>query len=183
MAVAILVVASAAVALIYLNKEPSDGSSSGTISIVDDRGRTVNLTAEPQRIISLGSAFTEIIFELDAKDRVVGVDKSSMWLVNKTTDNIADLGGVSSLGVESMMALDPDLVVIWNFNMYSNFITNMESSNITVAAFYPKNITSILSTIEVLGEAVGEKTKAQEMVDGIQDRIDAVVEKTSDLSP
>ena len=180
--VAMLVVASAAVALIYLNKGSSNDDTAGAVSIVDNRGKTINLTEAPQRIISLGSAFTEIMFDLDAKDRVVGVDTSSAWLLGNATDHITNLGGVSSLGVESIMALDPDLVVLWNFNMYQTFITNMENSNITVATFYPKNVTTILSTIEVLGTALGEKTKALEMVNGIQTRIDAVVEKTADLT-
>jgi iron complex transport system substrate-binding protein len=180
--IAVLVVASAAVAIMYLNNDGNDGGTAGAISVVDDRGKTVNLTAAPARIVSLGSAFTEIIFELDARDRVVGVDSSSMWQVNNQTDNIANLGGVSSLGVESVLALDPDLVVIWNFNMYSSFITNMEGSNLTVVAFYPKNVTTIMKTVEVLGEAIGEKDKAEAMTAGMQARIDAVVQKTSSLS-
>jgi iron complex transport system substrate-binding protein len=180
--IAVLVVASAAVAIMYLNNDGNDGGIAGAISVVDDRGKTVNLTAAPARIVSLGSAFTEIIFELDARDRVVGVDSSSMWQVNNQTDNIANLGGVSSLGVESVLALDPDLVVIWNFNMYSSFITNMEGSNLTVVAFYPKNVTTIMKTVEVLGEAIGEKDKAEAMTAGMQARIDAVVQKTSSLS-
>ncbi|OPX67222.1 MAG: Cobalamin-binding protein precursor [Methanomassiliicoccales archaeon PtaB.Bin215] len=182
--VAVLVVASAAAALIFLNKDASDGGTTGTISFVDDRGKTVNLSSAPQRIISLGSAFTEIIFDLDAQDRVVAVDKSSMWLVenNTGTENITNLQSVSSLSVESIMNQNPDLVVIWNFNMYSTFISNMENAGITVATFYPKNVSSILDTIKVLGKAIGEESKALEMVSDMQDRIDAVLEKTSDLT-
>lgn len=178
--IAVLVIASAAMALLYLNKGGSGGNVAGDISFTDDRGKTINLTAAPERIICLGSAFTEIAFDLDAKGRVVAVDSSSGWLLSEG-DSITNLGGVSSLGVESIMALDPDLVVIWNFNMYSAFIENMENSNISVAAFYPKNVTTILHTIEVMGEAIGEKVKAQEMVTSIQARIDAVVQKTADI--
>ncbi len=182
--VAVLVVASAAVAMIYLNKNDSSDGTTGTISVLDDRGISVNLTAAPERIISLGSAFTEIIFDLEAKDKVVAVDKSSMWLVENTTgtENITNLQGVSTLSVESILALDPDLVVIWNFGMYSTFITNMESSGIPVAAFYPKNVTTILGTIERLGELIGEKSKAQVMVAEMNARIEAVLEKTANIS-
>jgi len=178
--IAVLVIASAAAAMLLLNKGGNNENIAGDISFTDDRGKTINLTAAPKRIISLGSAFTEIAFDLGAKDRVVAVDSSSAWLLSDG-DGITNLGGVSSLGVESIMALDPDLVVIWNFNMYSAFIENMENSNISVAAFYPKNVTTILHTIEVMGEAIGEKAKAQQMVAGIQTRIDAVVQKTADI--
>ncbi len=182
--VAVLVIASAAVAIIYLNKDDPNGGTAGAISVLDDRGKFVNLTGAPERIVSLGSAFTEIIFDLEAKDKVVAVDKSSMWLVenNTGTENITNLQGVSTLSVESILAQNPDLVVIWNFGMYSTFITNMENAGVTVAAFYPKNVTTILKTIEVLGEAIGEKAKAQEMVSDMNDRIDAVLEKTANIS-
>jgi iron complex transport system substrate-binding protein len=179
--IAVLVIASAAAAMLYLNKDGSRGNTAGAISITDDRGKTVNLTAAPQRIICLGSAFTEIAFDLGAKDRVVAVDSSSAWQLSDG-DNITNLGATSSLGVESVLALNPDLVVVWNFNMYQTFIDNMENSGIKVAAFYPKNVTTILSTIDVMGEAIGEKTKAQNMVADMQARIDAIVEKTQNLS-
>jgi cobalamin transport system substrate-binding protein len=182
--VAVLVVASMAVALVYLNKGSANSEITGNISIVDDRGKTVNMTEAPKRIVSLGSAFTEIIFDLDTKSKVVGVDSSSMWLVENAsmTSSIANLGAVSSLSVESVMAQNPDLVVVWNFNMYSTFITNLENANITVAAFYPKNVTTILHTIDVLGEGIGEKAKAQDMVTSMQARIDAVTSKTANLT-
>ena len=179
--VAVLVVASMAVALVYLNKG-AKSETAGNISIVDDRGKTINMTEAPKRIVSLGSAFTEIIFDLDAKSKVVAVDSSSMWLVNNQTDAITNLQATSTIGVESIIAQDPDLVVIWNFNMYSALIGNMENANITVAAFYPKNVTTILHTIEVLGEGIGEKAKAKDMVASMQTRIDAVTSKTANLT-
>ena len=150
--------------------------------ITDDRGKDIVFAQAPQRIISLGSAFTEIIFDLDAKSKVVAVDGSSMWQVNPTTDTITNMGSVSSLSVDTVLAQNPDLVVVWNFNMYSAFITNMENANITVAAFYPKNVTTILHTIEVLGEGIGEKAKAQDMVSSMQTRIDAVTSKTVSMT-
>ncbi|MDW5563403.1 MAG: ABC transporter substrate-binding protein [Methanomassiliicoccus sp.] len=179
--IAVLVIASAAVALLYLNSGGSKGNIAGAISIVDDRGKTVNLTSAPQRIVCLGSAFTEIAFDLDAKGRVVAVDSSSEWLLN-STDNITKLGAVSSIGVESIIAQNPDLVVVWNFNMYANFIGNMENSSIPVVAFYPKNVPTILHTISAMGEAIGEKAKADAMVSDMQARIDAIVQKTSNLT-
>jgi iron complex transport system substrate-binding protein len=179
--IAVLVIASAAVAMLYLNNGGSKGDTAGAISIVDDRGKTVNLTAAPERIVCLGSAFTEIAFDLDAKSRVVAVDSSSAWLLSDG-DNITNLGATSSLSVEPVMALDPDLLVIWNFNMYSEKIAQLEAAGINVAAFYPKNVPTILETIKVMGEAIGEKDKALEMVSDMQDRIDAVVEKTASLT-
>lgn len=179
--IGLLVIASATMAVLYLNDGGTRGDDVGKISFEDDRGKTVNLTDAPQRIICLGSAFTEIAFDLGARDRVVAVDKSSEFLLNEG-DGIASLGATSSIGLESILAQNPDLVVIWNFGMYSTFIDNMENAGVKVAAFYPKNVTTILHTIEVMGEAIGEKTKAEAMVANMQARINAIVEKTANLT-
>ena len=42
------------------------------LTVTDDEGTAVTLPAEPQRIVSLTPAETEILFAIGAGDRVVG---------------------------------------------------------------------------------------------------------------
>lgn len=169
--VAVLLVASTAAAFVLLG-------SGSAITVTDDRGKDVILEKPPKKIVSLGTAFTEIIFDLGHKDDVVAVDYSSMWLVDGS-DGIINLNQVSSLNAESILAVDADCVVIWNFNMYQDFIGSIEDAGIPVLAFYPKTVPEILSTINVLGTAIGEKDKAADLVAGMQERIDTVIAKVA----
>lgn len=184
MVVAVLIVASVGAALIFLNEGAGgkDNVTGQTVTVIDDRGKNVTLPANPQRIVSLGSSFTEIINDLGRIDTVVAADYSSMWLAPNSTDGFADLGQVSSLSVESILAQDPDCVVIWNFNMYQAFIGHMEDAHIPVLAFYPKSVDDVLSTIVRLGTAIGEKDNATLMADDMQERINAITSLTSTLS-
>lgn len=179
--VSLLLMASLAAAFALLNDGAGGKEGTGPITVMDDRGKNVTMAKAPEKIVSLGSAFTEIIFDLNSSEKLVGVDASSMWLVEGAGHDIADLGSVSSLSVESVLALNADCVVIWNFNMYQTLIGNLENVNIAVLAFYPKNVTGILSTITVLGTAIGEKDKAVDMVAEMQEIIDGIVLKTSSV--
>lgn len=180
--VAVLLVASMAAAFALLGGSPDDGPGGDGISIIDDRGKNVTLAKAPERIVSLGSSFTEIIFDLGRIDAVVAADYSSMWLAPYAASGIINLNQVSSLNVESILAHDPDLVIIWNYNMYQSFIGNMEKANITVLAFNPTNVDTVLSTISRLGTAIGEEANATALVSGMQERIDTITAMTSTLS-
>jgi len=177
--VAVLVVASLAAAMVLLQGTGTDTDDEGTISVVDDRGKTVNFTAAPQRIVSLGSSFTEIIIALDESDRLVGVDYSGAAL-SGLPEGVVDLGKTSSLSMEALIGLEPDCVIIWNFAMYESLIESMEGLGLKVVAFYPKNVDSTLSTMERMGDLLG--SDATELVDGMLARVNAVVAKTANLT-
>lgn len=177
--VAVLVVASMAVALTYLNKGSAKTEIAGSISIVDDRGKTVNFTTAPDRIVSMGSSFTDIIVSLGGTDKIVGVDYSSAS-VSGINANTTNLGKVSTLSMEGLMALDPDVVIMWNFPSYQAAISNMEGMNISVVALYPKNVSSAMNTMEQLGKLIGKD--ATNLVDGLQSRMNNVTERTRNLA-
>ena len=58
--------------------EPSPSPAAAfPVTLTDDEGTTVEIAAEPQVIVSLTPATTEILFELGAGDRVVATDDGS----------------------------------------------------------------------------------------------------------
>ena len=83
------------------------------VSITDDASRSVTVDAEPQRIVSLAPANTEIAFALGLGDRVVGVttfddypaevaDIERVGRVTGTTEKAASVVGVMKLDVEAV---------------------------------------------------------------------------------
>lgn len=168
--VAILVLASLAVAIIFLQEKST---------VTDDRGKSVYFEEAPERIVSLGSSFTEIIIALNEGERLVGVDYSGAKLEGLPED-VLDLGKTSSLSMETLIALEPDCVIIWNFNMYGSLINDMEEKGLKVLAFYPKTVDDIMVTMDRIGTIMGANATA--LVDKMQARVDAVVQKTADLT-
>ena len=67
-------------------------------------------TPAPQRIISLNGTLTELLYDLDYGDRLVGVDVTSVY--PPEADDLPKLGHVSQLNVEGLLELKPTTVFI-----------------------------------------------------------------------
>ena len=66
--------------------------------------------AAPERIVTAGSAITEIVRGLGLEDRLVAVDTSSRMLSG--LEQKPDIGYVRTLGAEGVLSQKPDLVLV-----------------------------------------------------------------------
>lgn len=173
----VVIMASLAVAIMLLGG-PGASEEVAKFTIMDDRGKKIGFPDYPQRIVSLGSSFTEIIIALNEGDRLVGVDYSG-YSLDGLPESVVNLEKTSSLSMETLMDLEPDCVIIWNFRMYQVLIADMEKRGLKVVALYPKSVNDTLSTMERIGKILG--TDASSLVDELQARVNAVLEKTNDL--
>lgn len=177
--VAILMVACLGGALIILlGNDPAEGKGETVLTVVDDRNKSVNFTEMPQRIVSMGSSFTDIVVTLNGSNMLVGVDNSSIGRAGVPT-NMPNLGLVKTLSMESLVGLDPDVVIMWNYNSNKETIGKIEALGINVVAFYPTTVNDTLSVMERIGDMMGSDASA--LMDSILARVNAVVEKTSAL--
>lgn len=77
--------------------------------VTDDRGVTIDLAQPPQRIVTILPSLAEIVCELGACDRLVGVDDYADWPA--VVRALPRVGGVDP-GIERIVALRPDLVLL-----------------------------------------------------------------------
>ena len=80
------------------------------LHLTDDDGTAVTLPAEPQRIVSLTPAETEILFALGAGDRVVGKVEDIANYPPEAAD-VPVMGRFDGVDVEQIVAADADLVL------------------------------------------------------------------------
>lgn len=81
------------------------------LTVVDDTGEPVSLARPAQRIISLAPGATEMLFAAGAGDRVIAtVEYSDEPAAAKRVPRIGD---VTSVDMERVVALHPDVVVVW----------------------------------------------------------------------
>jgi len=81
------------------------------IRLVDDAGQTLELAWPPQRIISLTPHLTELLFAVGAGAQLVGVDSASDY--PKAAQALPRVGDYSRINFERILALKPDLVIVW----------------------------------------------------------------------
>ena len=67
-------------------------------------------TPDTQRIVSLSGTLTELLYDLDYGDQIVGVDVTSSYPA--AVNRVQKIGHVSKLNVEGMLALRPTLVFV-----------------------------------------------------------------------
>jgi iron complex transport system substrate-binding protein len=81
------------------------------VLVIDDTGQRVTLPHTPQRIVSLAPGATEMLFAAGAGDRLVAtVDFSDEPPAAKQVPRIGD---VTAVDIERLVALHPDVVVVW----------------------------------------------------------------------
>ena len=107
------------------------------VQVTDDRGVAVTLPAAPQRVLTLLPSLTELVCELGACDRLVGVDDYSNW--PEAVRKLPRVGGLEDARIETIVALRPDVVLAASS---SRAIGRLESLGVKVAigtiCAYPK---------------------------------------------
>jgi len=148
------------------------------LTITDDFGRNVTIKAIPERIISLSPANTEILFAIGAGDRVVGVTEYCNYPAE--AEEREKIGGVSTVSIEKVVALEPDLVLGDELNGKETF-ARLEELNITVVGINPVNISEILDDILLVGRITGEEENATALVANMTQRMEEIKNKTRDV--
>lgn len=173
----VIIIAGIVGAFIYLQGD--DGNkATGEIVITDWRGVNVTFEEYPQRIVSLGASFTEILFAIGAGDQVVGVDKYSDY--PPAALEKVNVGSGYTLNVEAVMALDPDCVICWGYQ--TNTIETLEGLGVPVLVYYPGSISEIYWTILSIGNATGKQANAQELVNGMKQVVDQITSALQNLT-
>jgi iron complex transport system substrate-binding protein len=145
------------------------------LAVTDDEGTEVTIDAEPQRIISLSPANTEIAFALGAGDRLVG---RTDW--DDYPAEAADLTPVASftgVNMEQVVALEPDLVLAaGNFFTPPDDIERMRELGYPVVVIYAPDVPAVMADIELIGSAIGAREEAAALAARMATEFDAIRE-------
>jgi iron complex transport system substrate-binding protein len=143
------------------------------ITVVDDEGTPIHLAAEPQVIVSLTPANTEILFAVGAGDRVVATDDGSDHPAEAV--DLPDVASFSAVDVEQVVNLDPDLVVAGGLGFTpADAITQLRSLDIPVLVTYAPSVEGVYKDIELLGAATGTSETAMAITASMRSEIDAI---------
>jgi iron complex transport system substrate-binding protein len=152
-------------------------SQENGLTLIDQSGRAVTVAQPVERIVSIASAATETLYAIGCGELVVGVDEYSDY--PPEAKDKPDVGTGSSLNVEKVLGLEPDLVVAWWYN--EEAIANLEGQAVPVLAINPESAEDVMDTIKLLGLITDHTSEAEGLVASMKADIDGVASKTSDL--
>lgn len=135
----------------------------------------VPAVAAPQRIVSLSPALTEILFAVDAGDRVVGVTQFCDFPPAAKTK--PKVGGYVNPSVESVLALKPDLVVVSPGPGNRDSALAMQRAGLRLEIVPAETLEESLAAIEGVARIVGAEVTGRELAASIRARLDAVAKR------
>jgi ABC-type Fe3+-hydroxamate transport system substrate-binding protein len=120
--------------------------------------------AEPaRRVVSMNPSFTAMLVAIGARSSLVGVDEFSA----REQPEVADLptvGGLYNPGLEAVVALAPDLVVLVPSAEQRDFRARLANLEIPCLELNPTRFDEVLAAIEQLGARVGRQAAAASRV-------------------
>jgi iron complex transport system substrate-binding protein len=144
---------------------PPDSSGAATagfpLTLTDDVGQTVTLSAAPRRIVSMAPSLTEILFALGLGDRLVGV--TTFCKYPPEAQKIEKIGGYIDASEEKILALAPDLVVATR-GTPRTFMDSLRGQGLHVLAVDQTTWAQVEGSIRLLGKACGATTEAEKIV-------------------
>ena len=148
------------------------------IKLTDGLGRTIELAAPAQRIVSIAPSNTEILFALGAGKQVVGREELSDY--PPEAKNVPSIGSVfQKINTEAIVALKPDLILAAEINSPEQ-VKALEDLKLTV--YYlpnPKTFDDLYANLETVGKLTGRSTEAAKLNESLKARYDAVIQKVA----
>lgn len=159
---------------------PSTGQESDQYpqTHTDVLGRSVTLESRPEAIVSLAPSVTEMLFALGAGDQVVG--RTDFDNYPAEVESLSSVGGftVSTISIESILALEPDLVV-GGAVAQAEIVNALDGTGIEVFIIEATSIEDVMADILTLGQLTGNSQGAKDLVAEMENRVTAVTEKVN----
>ena len=156
-------------------------TAAANITVTDDAGKPVTLTAPAKRILSLAPHVTELLYAAGAGDLIVGTVEYSDF--PEAAKKILRIGSHNALDLERIVALKPDLIVIW---LHGNSQKQLDRLlELGIPAFYnePTKLDHIPHSIETLGTLTGTSTQARAAAAAFRAKVDSLRARYANRAP
>ena len=129
------------------------------MTIIDGLGRTISIPYRPERLVCLTPSSAEIVFAVGAGKRVVAVSEYTKYPAE--AQEIAKIGSYTSLNIEKIVALKPDLLFADPYQELA--VERLEKLDLAVIVLDYQNIELILINIALVGKVL-DATLARALV-------------------
>lgn len=167
-------------ALLLLLALPA-AAAAEALRVTDDTGRELRLAAPAERIVSLAPHLTENLFAVGAGPRIKGATSFSDY--PEAAADIPRVGGYSRIDIESILALEPDLVVAWASGNDRGQIERLIELGLSVYISEPRNFEGIARTLERLGALSGNAAQGAAAAEQLREGAEALAARYRDAAP
>lgn len=157
------------------------GPAHAAISVVDDTGARLTLAAPARRVISLAPHVTELLFAAGGGARVVGAINFSDF--PEAAKLVPVVGSSSALDMERVLALKPDLLVVWASGNTARQLEQLRQTGIPIFYSEPTRLEHVATSLTRFGQLLGTEPAAQEAADNFRAKIAALEQRYARRAP
>jgi iron complex transport system substrate-binding protein len=130
--------------------------------------------ADTSRIVSIGGAVTEILYDLGADKKIVAVDTTSLYPRRAQAEK-ASVGYMRALSAEGVLGLRPSLILATEGSGPKETMTVLQAANVPLV-IVPDHHTGdgIIEKIALIAKTVGEAARGKCIADLVSKDIDSL---------
>jgi iron complex transport system substrate-binding protein len=145
--------------LLFVAAMAAGVSAQAAVTVKDDDGNTVTVQKPAQRVISLAPHVTEMLFAAGGGSHVVGVVAYSDF--PEAAKQVQQVGSNRELDLERIIALKPDLFVVWRHGSSERQIEMVRKLGVPVYHSEPHKLEDIPAGLLKLGQLMGTDAVAR----------------------
>ena len=142
------------------------------IQIEDAMGRTITLPQPARRIVSLAPHITEVVYAAGAGHKLVGAVSYSDYPA--AARDVPRVGSYDRISYESVIALNPDLVLAWRSGNGEEAVRRLEALNLNVYAGEPRSLEDVATSLLNLGVMAGTTDVAEQSAQAFSDALSSL---------
>ena len=147
---------------------------------IDDIGNDVVIDGTPEKIVTLTPGLTEIVFYLNAGDKIVGCDSASNY--PGEAEDIEKVSTWEGPDTEKILALSPDLILMdKNLDSSGDNYDKLKDLGIPIYRIYPLSIDDTLEVMRDLADILDTDSESESKIKTLEERVGTVRNSVSDI--
>jgi iron complex transport system substrate-binding protein len=147
----------------------NDAAPNARITVTDDFQHSVTVHAPPLRIVSLAPGATAMLFAAGAGSQLVGTIEYSGQPASEM--NLPKIGNADAIDMERLIALRPDVVVVWPDGNNPAQIATIGRLGISIYRQEATTLDSIAESLRRLGRLAGTRAVADRQADALEAKL------------
>ena len=130
------------------------------IRLHDALGNEVVLAQPAQRIVSLAPHLTEVVYAAAAGAQLVGAVSYSDY--PEAAQSVPRVGSYENVSYESLVALKPDLVLVWLSGNGQETVNRLRELGLTLFVSEPRSLEDVAASLRQVGRLSGHDQEAEQ---------------------
>lgn len=154
------------------------GIQASPLTVVDDAGRAVSLSAPAKRVLALAPHAVEMLYTVGAGETLIGVIEGSDY--PEAARALPRVGSYRGISLEAVLVRNPDLVVVWGSGTPQSLVERLAALNVPVYRSEPRQLLSVAKGLRDLGKLTGHGEEGEWAASSLMSRLEMLKQSLGD---